>query len=199
MPSQLDIQYPVEPRRFGPRSPSPLPSPRIPLRQELPPVDSGVEDTSLSFHDFEQPSLDECSASPLPRSKRQTFGPFTLESTPKVTNGATAPFSNIEPLSIKKKSSTRSTQRSHTPPRKHRTSPLSKMTGKVISPRKMSPQTSIPRPPISHHNTECLENVLQMVVSARDEVRPVLVFTVAGLLTAELDRVITPCSEKDET
>lgn len=38
-----------------------------------------------------------------------------------------------------------------------------------------------------------------MVVTARDEVRSILVFTVAGLLTAELDRVIAPCSEKDET
>lgn len=172
MPSQLDA--PVEPRRFGPRSPSPRPpaSPVALERQELPSVDVGVEDESFSFQDHEQTTLDNASPSPLPRSKRQAFGPFSqVDSTPKATNGAPTPFSNIEPLSIKKKSSTRSGHSSYTPTRKYRTSPLSKTTGRVVSPRKVSPQTSKPpRSSFSHLTTECAENILQLIISARDEV-----------------------------
>lgn len=172
-PSQLDIPHSVEPRRFGPRSPSPLPpaSPVAFARQELPSADVGVEDESMSFQDLEQSTLDSASPS-LPRSKRQAFGPFSqIDSTPKATNGTATPFSNIEPLSIKKKSSTRSGHNSHTPTRKYRTSPLSKTTGRVISPRRVSPQTSKPpRTSFSHLTTESAENILQVVVSARDEV-----------------------------
>lgn len=177
MPSQLDTIHSVEPRRFGPRSPSPLPpaSPVALARQELPSADVGVDDESLSFPDFEQSTLDNTSPS-LPRSKRQAFGPFSqTDSTPKATNGAAMPFSNIEPLSIKKKSSTRSAHSPYTPTRKYRTSPLSKATGRIVSPRKVSPQTSKPpRSSFSHLTTECAESILQVIVSARDEVWPIL-------------------------
>lgn len=169
VPSQLDA---TEPRRFGPRSPSPRPStsPLMPARQELPHADVEVDDEPPSFQHPEQSTIDDPSPSPLPRSKRQAFGPFSqTDSTPKATNGA-APFSNIEPLSIKKKSSTRSGHSSYTPTRKHRTSPLSKTTGRVISPRKVSPQTLKPRSSFTHLTTEYTENLLQAVVSARDEV-----------------------------
>ncbi|KAF8557012.1 hypothetical protein OG21DRAFT_1596146 [Imleria badia] len=172
MPSQLET--PVESRRFGPRCPSPRPpaSPVAFERQELPPADLDVEDDSFSFQDLEQSALDNTSPSPLPRSKRQAFGPFSqTDSTPKATNGAATPFSNIEPLSIKKKSSTRSGHSSHTTTRKYRTSPLSKTTGRVVSPRKVSPQTSkLPRSSFSHLTTECADNILQLIISARDEV-----------------------------
>ncbi|KAG8218644.1 hypothetical protein J3R82DRAFT_4308 [Butyriboletus roseoflavus] len=174
VPSQSDRPHSVEHRRFGPRSPSPLPpaSPLVSARQGLPSADAGVDDESFSFQDLEQSTLDNASPSPLPRSKRQAFGPYSqIDSTPKATNGAAAPFSNIEPLSIKKKSSTRSGHSSYTPTRKHRTSPLSKPTGRVISPRKVSPQTSkLQRPSFSHLTAEHTENMLQAVVSARNEV-----------------------------
>lgn len=173
MPAQLDTIHSVEPRRFGPRSPSPLPpaSPVAFARQELPSTDLGVDDESLSFQDFEQSTPDNASPS-LPRSKRQAFGPFSqIDGTPKAANGAATPFSNIEPLSIKKKSSTRSGHTPHTPTRKYKTSPLSKTSGRIVSPRKVSPQTSKPpRPSLSHLTTEYAEGMLQVMVSARDEV-----------------------------
>ncbi|KAH0839928.1 hypothetical protein J3R83DRAFT_882 [Lanmaoa asiatica] len=178
IPSQLDTQHSVEHRRFGPRSPSPLPpaSPMTSTRQEFPSAefpsaDVGVDDQFSSFQDFEQSTLDNTSPSPLPRSKRQAFRPLSqIDGTPKVTNGAAMPFSNIEPLSIKKKSSTRSGHSSYTPTRKYRTSPLSKTTGRVVSPRRVSPQTSkLPRPSFSHLTAEYMENMLQVVVSARNE------------------------------
>lgn len=200
MPSQLDTPHSVGHRRFGPRSPSPLPpaSPVVSARQELPSADAGVDDESYSFEDLEQSTLDDASPSPLPRSKRQAFGPFSqIDSTPKATNGAVTPFSNIEPLSIKKKSSTRSGHSSYTPTRKHRTSPLSKMTGRVVSPRRVSPQTSKPsRPSFSLFTAEYTENILQAVVSARSEVRPVLVCISITLLTAHPGRIIAMRREK---
>ena len=168
VPSQLDI--PHSPRRFGPRSPSPRPppSPVVLAQQELPPADIGIEDES-SFQELS--TLDDGSPSPIPRSKRQAFGPYQIDSTPKATNGTATPFSNIEPLSIKKKSSTRSGHSSHTPTRKHRTSPLSKPIGRVLSPRKVSPQTSKqPRSSFSSLTTEHAENILRMIASTRDEV-----------------------------
>lgn len=190
VPPQPDTQHSAELRRFGPRSPSPRPSasPMILPRQELPPAEVESDDESLSFHDFEQSTLDDASPSPLPRSKRQAFGPFSqTDSTPKATNGAAPPFTNIEPLSIKKKSSTRSGHSSHALTRKHRTSPLSKATGRIVSPRKVSPQTfKAARPSISHFTTECTENILQMVASARDEVQLVLVYVSLNLLTTHL-------------
>lgn len=189
MPSQPDTQRSVEPRRFGPRSPSPLPpaSPVIPSRQELSSAEVG-DDESFSFQDLEQSALDDASPSPLPRSKRQAFGPFSqMDSTPKATNGAATPLSNIEPLSIKKKSSTRSGHGSYTPTRKYRASPLSKTTGRVVSPRKVSPQTSKPpRSSFSHLTTEYIENIIQVVVSARDEVCPAPVCIALHSLTTHL-------------
>ena len=174
VPSQPDRSHSMEHRRFGPRSPSPLPSasPSTSARQELPSADAGMDDESFSFQDFEQSTLDNASPSPLPRSKRQAFGPFSqIDSTPKATNGAATPFSNVEPLSIKKKSSTRSGHSPYTPTRKHRTSPLSKTTGRVVSPRKVSPQTSkLQRPSVSHLTAGYTENMLRAVVSARNEV-----------------------------
>lgn len=185
----LDIPHTVEPRRFGPRSPSPLPpaSPVALALLELPSADVGVEDESMSFQDLEQSTPDNASPS-LPRSKRQAFGPFSqTDSTPKATNGTATPFSNIEPLSIKKKSSTRSGHNSYTPTRKYRTSPLSKTTGRVISPRRVSPQTSKPsRPSFSHLTTESAENILQAIVSARDDVWLVLACISVSLLTTRL-------------
>ncbi|KAG9317463.1 hypothetical protein JVU11DRAFT_1665 [Chiua virens] len=148
------------------------PSPAVSTRRELPPPNVELEEESFSFQDLEQSTLDDgASPSPLPRSKRQTFGPYMIDSTPNQRTGSATQFSNIEPLSIKKKSSTRSTQSSHTPTRKHKSSPLSKMTGRVISPRKVSPQMSkAPRPSLSHLTNEYTDNILQTVVSARDEV-----------------------------
>ncbi|KAF8138470.1 hypothetical protein EV363DRAFT_1393920 [Boletus edulis] len=141
-PSQLDTPQTVESRRFGPRSPSPRPpaSPVVLPLQEPPSADSGMEDESFDFQDLEQSTLtlDVATPSPLPRSKRQAFGPYRIDSTPKATNG--------------KKSSTRSGHNSHTPTRKYRTSPLSKLTGRVVSPRKST------------------EHISQLIALARDEV-----------------------------
>ncbi|KAF9226615.1 hypothetical protein BS17DRAFT_775896 [Gyrodon lividus] len=170
-----DTQQPVEPRRFGPRSPSPLPptSPATVAQRELSPMDVETVMELETFQHPEQSTCDNGSPSPLPRSKRQPFTPSgQVESTPKAANSTPTPFSNIEPLSIKKKSSTRSGHNPYTPARKYRMSPLSKTSARVISPRKVSPQTSkIPRPTWSSHSaTEHVDNLLQLMASSRDEI-----------------------------
>ncbi|KAF8842701.1 hypothetical protein BDN67DRAFT_898801 [Paxillus ammoniavirescens] len=172
VPPHLNTQNPVEPRRFGPRSPSPLPptSPGTATPRELPSMDVEMVTESEKFQHSDQSTYDNDSPSPLPRSKRQPFmSSGEGESTPKPVNGTPTPFSNIEPLSIKKKSSTRSGHNTYTPSRKYRMSPLSKTTARIISPRKVSPQTSkIPRPTLSSHST--MDHLLQSVGSSRDEI-----------------------------
>ncbi|KIJ70110.1 hypothetical protein HYDPIDRAFT_104781 [Hydnomerulius pinastri MD-312] len=175
VPSHLITQEPADARRFGPRSPSPLPpaSPAPSSRRGLPSMDEEMDTESDAFQDADEPAPSKDSPSPLPRSKRQPFAPNShVETTPKAVSGTPAPFSNIEPLSIKKKSSTRSGHSTYTPSRKYtRMSPLSKTTARIVSPRKVSPQTSkIPRPaPSSHAATEHVDRILQLMASSRDE------------------------------
>ncbi|KAH7887610.1 hypothetical protein F5I97DRAFT_1861578 [Phlebopus sp. FC_14] len=164
-------QHSVDTRRFGPRSPSPLP-PASPsaysTRQEL----SSKEEEAVMELISHQPY--HGSPSPLPRSKRQPFVPSEkVDTTPKRTTGtSSAPLSNIEPLSIKKKSSTRSGHNAYTPSRKYtRISPLSKGTARIISPRKVSPQTKIPRlAQLPHAANEHADRILQLVSASSDDI-----------------------------
>ncbi|OAX44507.1 hypothetical protein K503DRAFT_861342 [Rhizopogon vinicolor AM-OR11-026] len=126
--------------RFGPRSISPLP-PKSPIRDALtlPSMDDelALEAQIPTSHDSSL--LEDDCPSPLPRSRRQPFVPTgNMDSTPRPSNATTG---SVEPLSIKKKSSTRSSTYNQTRKSSYtRTSPLSKTTARIVSPRKVSPQ-----------------------------------------------------------
>lgn len=175
-PVKHGLQLPSEVRRFGPRSPSlPPTSPVSTRRCELPgemdmePDDNPFQLNEPSTHGFHE------NPSPLPRSKCQTFLPAsTMDVIPKVlTNGTgtSTPVRNIEPLSIRKKSSVRSGHSVYPPSRRghRRVSPLSKMTARIVSPRKASPQTKMGR---SAHSPDAIEHdrILQLASMTREDI-----------------------------
>ncbi|KAI0065897.1 hypothetical protein BV25DRAFT_1821601 [Artomyces pyxidatus] len=126
----------------GPRSPSPLPpTPRAQQHFVSPGVDidSAMETTLVDIgHRLTTPGKP---VSPLPRSRRQPFEPTgNMEGVPKaVVNGVQKAPSTVEPLSIKKKTSVRSSEESPSAGRKaySKTSPLAR--GRIVSPRRVSP------------------------------------------------------------
>lgn len=138
----------AERRPLGPRSPSPLP-PVSPLsfqsRVELPSMDDDLAlETILATPSA--PSSHTPLVTGIPRSKRQPFYPNgNPESTPKAINSTDSVVTTpIEPLSIKKKTSLRTSAvatGSPTPCRRShvRRSPLSRNFNRVVSPRKVSP------------------------------------------------------------
>ncbi|KAI1796072.1 hypothetical protein LXA43DRAFT_988206 [Ganoderma leucocontextum] len=105
-----------ERRPMGPRSPSPLPSPRAAPKQ-LPSLDNDTDMTLVNGGFPTTPTHRVYPRTPIPRSKRQPFEPTSVlntETTPKAsaekhTNGGDSnkPPGVIEPLSIKKRSSVR--------------------------------------------------------------------------------------------
>ncbi|KII94880.1 hypothetical protein PLICRDRAFT_33706 [Plicaturopsis crispa FD-325 SS-3] len=176
-----------ERRPMGPRSPSPLP-PKTPPKHlttaSLPSmdVDLYLEDTLVNPHSRllpETPSREEDDfASPLPRSRRQ---PLTRtensETTPRpAVNGAPATPSMVEPLSIKKKTSVRSSVNgTPTPARRanKRNSPMSRP--KVISPRRVSPQVirngrSAQSMVASSSKSEVVEHLVQLSQTTKEDV-----------------------------
>ncbi|EJF62298.1 hypothetical protein DICSQDRAFT_104681 [Dichomitus squalens LYAD-421 SS1] len=98
-------------RPMGPRSPSPLPSPRGgPI--QLPTLETDGEMTLVNAGFPTTPTHRVYPRTPIPRSKRQPFEPtgvLNTETTPKANAEANGdpskPPSIIEPLSIKKRSS----------------------------------------------------------------------------------------------
>ena len=101
---------------MGPRSPSPLPSPRVAPTQ-LPSLDNDTDMTLVQAGFPTTPTHRVYPRTPIPRSKRQPFEPTSVlntDTTPKATAERHAtggdpakPPSIIEPLSIKKRSSVR--------------------------------------------------------------------------------------------
>lgn len=80
------------------------------------------------------------SASSIPRSKRQPFEPTgNTDATPKAAPLASGIPRPVEPLAIKKKNSVRSSPGQGRKP-SVRNSPLSKPTGKGVSPKRVSPR-----------------------------------------------------------
>ncbi|KAF8622083.1 hypothetical protein AX15_007227 [Amanita polypyramis BW_CC] len=142
-------------RPLGPRSPSPLPRIRSPTKsaRDLPHFDDEVARDSVSDQPSSLPSRFDNLPTGIPRSKRQPFFPSNnADATPKsyAASSSTVP-STIEPLSIKKKSSTRSTTSalgSPTPARRTyvRNSPLSRPIGRIISPRRVPSQVRRGKP-----------------------------------------------------
>ncbi|EGN93023.1 hypothetical protein SERLA73DRAFT_98341 [Serpula lacrymans var. lacrymans S7.3] len=177
-PSRSDSQLSSDNRRFGPRSPSPLP-PKSPVMssdaKDLPSMDVDLAlESALGL-----PGITGDTPSPLPRSKRQPFlsvNNTDIGSTPAANAVSTLPNS-VEPLSIKKKTSTRSAHPSFTPTRKAymRTSPLSKATARVVSPRRISPQFRTSRVASGSNNihpvtSEHADQVLQLFQVTKEDV-----------------------------
>ena len=176
-------QHLSERRPIGPRSPSPLP-PKSPFMRphavELPSmdVDLALEATLVNItQPSVTPSRNHHTPSQLPRSKRQPFLPTgNTDATPKVVNGTSVPPS-IQPLSIKKKTSVRSsTVGTPSPVRKThmRNSPLSRTGMRITSPRRVSPQVRSTRTTVSSHSSvrsDVAERVIQQLQTSRDDVR----------------------------
>jgi protein ECT2 len=155
-------------RPLGPRTPSPLPSnhsPQTSSSRQLPP--EFCTDSSSP-----EPVATPARASGLPRSKRQPFYPVnSSEMTPKpVTANMTG--SSVEPLSIKKKASVRSSVVAGSPssPRKTlpRASPFSR--GKT-SPRRTSPQIkTVKYPKETAVNLEHLDRAIHLSAATKEDV-----------------------------
>ena len=163
----------AEIRRFGPRSPSPLPTSPAPSRpRELSEeeVESDLEDDTFEFVESSTGGLQYSTPEPFPRSKRQ---PFMSTSLDVATPSTPISVNNIEPLSIKKKSSIRSGHNVYTSPRKsfRRMSPLSKPGARIISPRKTSLEAKLNRASQSLATTEKLDRILQLVSTTKEDVR----------------------------
>ncbi|KAE9410179.1 hypothetical protein BT96DRAFT_969851 [Gymnopus androsaceus JB14] len=165
-------------RPMGPRSPSPLPpskSPR-PASPPLPELPSMDDELADQLTNIVQPTPTR-----LPRSKRQIFQPVNnIDSTPKShTNGMARPSSFVEPLSIKKKTSVRSTTDSGDTPvnvrRSGRTS-LSRTPAKIAasSPRRVSPQIrlgKVPGPSVSSpHMVSDLDKIVTLARTTKEDI-----------------------------
>jgi len=173
----LSVQS-AERRPLGPRSPSPLP-PASPINRrsqvELPSMDDNLTmETAPSASSSHAPPV-----SGIPRSKRQSFYPNgNTESTPKAINLSSSVVATpIEPLSIKKKTSLRSSTiatGSPTPSRKNhvRSSPLSRNLNRVVSPRRVSPSVRKIKSTIatSTLNSEGFERIRHLSVSTKEDV-----------------------------
>ncbi|KAG2349061.1 hypothetical protein BDR05DRAFT_956431 [Suillus weaverae] len=165
--------------RFGPRSISPLP-PKSPTSTapDLPSMDDelaleahiALESHIDSFQEDSSFTEEEDAPSPLPRSRRQPFvATGNMDSTPRQSSSTTG---SVEPLSIKKKPSTRSS--TYTPSRRSctRISPLSKSTARIVSPRKVSPQIRITRVVHASHSAQVdhADKLLRISISTKDDV-----------------------------
>lgn len=100
---------------MGPRSPSPLPSPRA-APEQLPSLDNDMDMTLANGGFPATPTHRVYPRTPIPRSKRQPFEPTSVlntDTTPKAQASAerdrdpAKASSVVEPLSIKKRSSVR--------------------------------------------------------------------------------------------
>jgi protein ECT2 len=182
LPIDHSNPVPSSKRPFGPRCPSPSPS-RSPSRPEVNEMSSLAEDRSseppLPFT-TQTPTTTprrEMETSPLPRSKRQPFVPAgNTETTPKPSSANNPPMNSVEPLSIKKKSSVRSSLPVTTSPaRKSNTgqSPLSRSSVRV-SPKRSSSQTKTSRSkPTTQVSAVVVnaERVLHLAQTTKEDVR----------------------------
>lgn len=164
--------------RFGPRSISPLP-PKSPTSTapDLPSMDDELAlearialDAHIDSFQDDSSFTEDDAPSPLPRSRRQPFvATGTLDTTPRQSSSTTG---SVEPLSIKKKPSTRSS--TYTSSRKSytRISPLSKSTARIVSPRRVSPQVRITRVAPASHSAQFdhADELLRISLSTKDDI-----------------------------
>lgn len=137
------------------------------------------------------PSRYSAMPTPIPRSKRQLFHPTgNTEATPKASNSVSATVlvasanlpggssGQVEPLSIKKKNSVRSSTVNSSPLARKinpRSSPLNRpASNRIVSPRRISPQIKKTKPTLQSSTlsvkTETLEHLSQLAVSTREDV-----------------------------
>jgi protein ECT2 len=139
-------------------------------------VDLALETTLVNIsqppvtHHYNTPSQ-------LPRSKRQPFLPTgNTDATPKLANGTSATPTSVQPLSIKKKTSIRSsTVGTPTPVRRAhvRNSPLARTGGRIASPRRVSPQVRSTRTNASSHGSArggVTDRAFQLLQTSREDV-----------------------------
>lgn len=164
-----------ERRLMGPRNPSPLP-PKSPIPQqvELPSMDDDLARETINR--VFDPSPHTPTPSAIPRSKRQPFySTSNTEATPKAANAFSSVLAAtpIEPLSIKKKTSLRTSAVLASPtPRKNyvRNSPLSRSLNRVVSPRRVSPGFKKTKANGSAFLSEDLEHLKHLSVSTKEDV-----------------------------
>ncbi|KAJ3842136.1 hypothetical protein F5878DRAFT_419987 [Lentinula raphanica] len=166
-------------RPMGPRSPSPLPPPKSPRPPSPPlPEPPSIEDEiTAEIDEIVQPTPTK---SGIPRSKRQIFQPMNGESTPKpYTNGMARASSSVEPLSIKKKTSVRSTSDFPDTPvtgRKSGRTSLSRTPARTVtaSPRRVSPQIrfgKVAGPSVSSpHIVNDLDKIISIARTTKEDV-----------------------------
>lgn len=169
---------------IGPRSHSPLSSKNLELqhsRFELPSMDEDLaSETSHNHHRHTRasslPHADHPSG--IKRSTRQPLFPTgNMESTPKANNNASISVATpIEPLSIKKKTSLRTSAipvTSPTPVKKihTRNSPLNRTLQRVVSPRRVSPQVRKAKASSSGTiRSEDFEHMQRLAVSTKEDI-----------------------------
>ncbi|KAF8165546.1 hypothetical protein B0H34DRAFT_689520 [Crassisporium funariophilum] len=172
-----------ERRPFGPRSPSPLP-PNCPRPQSMHTellLDDDMElDSEHHPHTPMASSLPNHVGSHFPRSQRQPFYPTGNTETPKASTSqsSVSMATPIEPLSIKKKTSVRTSAippGSPTPARKShvRNSPFNRNLQRVVSPRRVSPQVRKPKPTSSvsaSNKSEGFEHIQKLAVSTKEDI-----------------------------
>ena len=170
----------VERRPLGPRSPSPLPltSPRPQSHSELPAMDDDIDDSTSSQRPGSSSSHYNPQTPGIKRSARQHLFPVgNADATPKPNMASSIPIATpIEPLSIKKKTSLRSsgipTNLSAMKKTYARSSPLNKTLHRVVSPRRVSPQIRRHKlgTSVSSSKDTDFEELEHLAVSAKEDV-----------------------------
>lgn len=175
-------QHSNERRPLGPRSPSPLPPPKSPQMRTavLPSMDDelALETPLRQPRAPATPSRRHDPHTGIPRSKRQPLFPTgNTEITPRpAVNSISGATSNtVEPLSIKKKTSVRSSSTSGSPtsPRKPHTRNSPLIRARMASPRRVSPQVRNMKSAASihaPHKYEGIERLLQVSQTTKEDV-----------------------------
>lgn len=174
--SRSTSQHSSERRPMGPRSPSPLP-PKSPLLlpSEMPDADMTLEKTLVDVTQPSTPIRTESVTSSYRRSNRQPFLPTGNTDVTQKHSTSAVP-SSIEPLSIKKKTSVRTstTLGSPTSGRKTftRNSPLNRASARIASPRRVSPQVRTVRT-TAHHSGKSAdaERIIRLAQTTKEDVR----------------------------
>lgn len=169
-PFRSTSQHSSDRRPMGPRAPSPLPKSPLLLPSEIPEFDLPQE-ILMDVDQHSTPPRPGDLATPYRTGNRLPFLPTgNTNGAPHSANGAST--SRIEPLSIKKKTSIRSNAPgSPMPARKMftRTSPMSR--GRIVSPRRVSPQVRTVRTNVhSSSKPVDLDRILYLAETTKEDV-----------------------------
>jgi hypothetical protein len=180
----LSVHSTSERRPHGPRSPSPLPPPRGLQAQDSQDSSAWEDEEVIPSSSSSRPPV----TPGIRRSIRQPLFHANHDATPKSRPSGIPVATPIEPLSIKKKTSLRSSTVMNTSPtpvsKKTRGSPLSKSLNRVVSPRRVSPTvvrksklaSSTSSAPSSLKQSEELEYFRSLAFSTKEDVSASLLF-----------------------